>query len=92
MVLIKTTQTLVQAVTKHILVKTTSYCSVMEHTAHVLHVMMVQWEQKEYLQQPTNAGTFGGTHDGNMSVHLTDGTVTLKLHLVETNTDTGNMG
>ncbi|MEH7112725.1 cytochrome c3 family protein [Neobacillus niacini] len=27
---------------------------------------------------PTNAGTFGGSHDGNMSVHLSDGTVDVK--------------
>ncbi len=28
--------------------------------------------------ESSNAGTFGGTHDGNMSVHLADGTVQVK--------------
>jgi predicted CXXCH cytochrome family protein len=28
--------------------------------------------------EPSNAGTFGGTHQGNMSVHLADGSVQIK--------------
>ncbi len=38
---------------------------------------------------PTNAGTFGGTHDGNMSVHLADGTVDVKAAPGGNHTETG---
>lgn len=33
---------------------------------------------KGVFSEPSNAGTFGGTHDGNMSIHLSDGTVSVK--------------
>ncbi|MDQ6600344.1 cytochrome c3 family protein [Bacillus salipaludis] len=37
-----------------------------------------------------SAGTFGGTHDGNMSVHLANGTVELKAAPGGNSTGTGN--
>jgi predicted CXXCH cytochrome family protein len=41
---------------------------------------------------PTNAGTFGGTHDGNMSIHLSDGTVGIKAAPGGNHTDSGKWG
>ncbi|WP_042463037.1 cytochrome c3 family protein [Neobacillus dielmonensis] len=38
------------------------------------------------------AGTFGGTHDGNMSIHLTDGTVDVKAAPGGNHSETGAWG
>ncbi|WP_210367214.1 cytochrome c3 family protein [Bacillus sp. REN3] len=38
---------------------------------------------------PTNAGTFGGTHEGNMSIHLSDGSVSVKAAPGGNHVDTG---
>jgi predicted CXXCH cytochrome family protein len=47
---------------------------------------------KSVFGAPTNAGTFGGSHANNMSVHLSDGSVDIKAAPGGNHSDTGKWG